>query len=160
MSGAVVKFTPNPAKVKLLPCPICGAEDSQRVDCFMQFHSYYASVKCMYCRAVAGPVNNENRELARSLVIAKWNGLPRSLKWTTEKPTDNNNREFFFYKEGRYEDPYIVFIQKASDLKTTFLIAQSSFTEQNVMRVSDMNGFWAGPIQKPMAYHPTEDALK
>ena len=111
---------------ELKSCPHCG---NTLIDYWDEANGFYYCKDCGLC----GPRAKDKAEAAK-----KWNGLPRKLKWTKEKPTQNG---WYWYKgcDG-IKDIVDVDIKEDNVSFMDFPGAQS---------LELMNGEWCGPIPEP-----------
>ena len=111
---------------ELKPCPACGHTNLEIIECEENPPSSY--VRCDYCGLQTGPTNEFSPN-----VVTEWNTLPRRLKWTREKPTQEG--WYWLKEEGRH-----------AVVKMT---AGGMISEPYVRHVNEVDGEWAGPIPEP-----------
>lgn len=111
-------------EISMLPCPFCG---NTQIDYWDETDGFYYCEKCGLC----GP-----RAHDKILAADRWNGLPRRLKWTREKPTQEG--WYWLKEEGRH-----------AVVKMT---AGGMISEPYVRHVNEVDGEWAGPIPEPEAF--------
>jgi len=115
-------------ELKILPCPFCGNNEIQ------WWNKPYEFYHCNRC-GMDGPTATD-----KILAADRWNGLPRRLRWTREKPTVP---EFYWYKS----DGGVL------EIGMTFEVHGKSYVhfagEEDAHLLELVDGWWAGPIPEP-----------
>lgn len=113
---------------ELKPCPYCA---SDTCECFPVKDDMF-QVACSEC-AMRGP-----RYPSREEAVFAWNALPRRLRWTKEKPTQNG---WYWWRTG--EDCNLRGIVSVC-IETDIMVLAGSYKY-----LSQTTGEWAGPIPEP-----------
>lgn len=112
--------------IELKPCPMCG---DTSIDYYYEDDSE-VSVLCHHCRYETH-VHRREKSAAR-----EWNALPRRLKWTKEKPTQDGA---YWYRRSAGEK-----LLAHIDDEMVMLLDMPGQEH-----VSFFDGEWAGPIPEP-----------
>ena len=110
---------------ELKPCPVCNGDVRIEFEC----DHYYISCKNFGCGAIC--IDSDDNDDC----ISQWNALPRRLRWTKEKPTQEG--WYWLKEEGRH-----------AVVKMT---AGGMISEPYVRHVNEVDGEWAGPIPEPIS---------
>jgi len=127
LAATLIGSGENMKEITMSPCPHCG---NTQIDYWDETDGFYYCEKCGLC----GP-----RAHDKILAADRWNGMPRHLKWTKEKPTKDG---YYWYKD-KITMQMIAFVDASTEAVEFFV-----FPEETCLDALD--GEWAGPIQEPM----------
>ena len=117
-------------EITMFPCPFCGNE---QIDFWDETDGFFYCEKCGLC----GP-----RAHDRILAADRWNGLPRRLRWTKKKPTQEG---YYWYKDKQTSQ----IIALITTLDNELIVHAANRYANYPVRMVDLNGEWAGPIPEP-----------
>ena len=113
-------------EITISSCPFCG---NTQIDYWDETDGFFYCEACGLC----GP-----RAHDKILAADRWNGLPRRLKWTREKPTKNG---WYWWRTGG--DCNLRGIVSVC-IETDIMVLAGSYKY-----LSQTTGEWAGPIPEP-----------
>ncbi|MBE6440713.1 MAG: hypothetical protein E7022_00030 [Desulfovibrio desulfuricans] len=118
-------------ELKLLPCPACGGPVQMTGGTeWHDQHEFWIECRNKGCGCVR--VGDTEREEC----VRRWNSLPRKLRFSREKPTQDG--EWYWYRDTEGE-PAIGFL----------LDGCLTFLGGSYMYIDNAPGEFAGPIQWP-----------
>ena len=121
-----------PEELKLLPCPACGYNAYLKEES-SSFGIKAYSVCCRGCELITGLSRTKEQ------TIARWNALPRALRWTNEPPRGPG---WYWYRNCDNDNVKIMHITSIP-----FGIVSGSQS-------------YAGPIPEPRPREPQEEQEK
>ena len=127
--------------IKILPCPYCGNKEPEleilpTTDCRQR-------IMCRECITIGPLIIGEDFEAVRIQAIEAWNALPRRLRWTKERPTE----EGVYWYRDEFLTPFTltrVFRDREKKMKVYGVRIIGT------LNLYEMPGEWAGPIPEPV----------
>ena len=117
-------------------CPHCGSTDLSHYE-----DNVTLAIFCSRCGLRSPLVIKSDNPDPKSETEFRWNTLPRKIKWTKKKPTENG----FYYWRNKEADgnALTVAVVRMSD-RTARFIGCDPFC-----CLDGIGGEWAGPIPEP-----------